>query len=79
MEWINEGDYHVIGAKLGEDQFQIKDLKVPQKIGKETLRDKWTDRVSMLEGDQTWVQGRGRYYPKNRVRALLVKLDDVWE
>lgn len=77
-KWINEGDYHVIGAKLGEDQFQIKDLKVPQKIGKETLRDKWTDRVSMLEGDQTWVQGRGRYYPKNRVRALLVKLDDVW-
>lgn len=77
-KWINEGDYHVIGIMLEENQFQIKDLKLPRKIGKETLRDKWTERISFLENDQTWVLGRGRYYPKNRVRALLIRKDDEW-
>lgn len=75
-KWINEGDCHVIGAKLGNGKLMIKDLKVPEEIGKETLRDKWTDVVPMSEDDRPWVCGR--YYPNNRVRALLVKKQGAW-
>lgn len=74
--WVDEGDYHVIGAKAGEYSFRLESLKVPQIIGRETLRDRWTDRVSFEEHDQPWVLGR--YYPHNRMRALLMKKDDVW-
>lgn len=75
-KWINDGDYHILGAKFGDYQIQLKNLKVPQKIGSETLRDQWTDRVDLIEDDRTWVLGR--YYPRNRVRALLIQKDDIW-
>lgn len=74
--WVEEGDYHVIGAKAGEHSFRLESLKVPRVIGQETLRDRWTDQVSFAEGDQSWVLGR--YYPHNRMRALLMKKGDVW-
>lgn len=74
--WVDEGDYHVIGAKVGEHSFRLENLKVPRVIGQETLRDRWTDQVSFAEHDQSWVLGR--YYPHNRMRALLIKKDDVW-
>lgn len=75
-KWINEGDYHVIGSKLGDHSFRLESLKVPQTIGEETLRDKWTDHVSFAQDDHPWVLGR--HYPQNRMRALLVKKDSVW-
>lgn len=74
--WVAEGDYHVIGAKVGEHSFRLESLKVPQIIGQETLRDRWTDQVSLAKSDQLWVLGR--YYPTNRMRALLIKKGDVW-
>lgn len=74
--WVDEGDYHVIGAKVGEHSFRLENLKVPRVIGQETLRDRWTDQVSFVEHDQSWVLGR--YYPYSRMRALLIKKDDVW-
>lgn len=75
-KWVDEGDYHVIGAKVGEYSFRLESLKVPRVIGQETLRDRWTDQVSFAEGDSSWVLGR--YYPHNRMRALLIKKGDVW-
>lgn len=77
--WINGGDYHVIGTEIldkQEKKLRIDNLKVPESIGRETLRDNWTDKVSFSEEDRLWVPGR--YYPKNRVRALLMRKDDVW-
>lgn len=74
--WVNEGNYNVIGVKVGEHSFRLENLKVPQVIGQKTLRDRWTDWVSFAEHDQPWVLGR--YYPHNRMRALLIKKDDVW-
>ncbi len=75
-KWIEEGDYHVIGASLGKHAIKLENLKVPQIIGLETIRDKWTDQVLFVEDDHPWVLGR--YYPENRIRALLLKKDDAW-
>lgn len=79
IDWINAGDYHVIGAEIIEDRerkLRLENLKVPLNIEKDTLRDKWTDKVVFSKEDKIWVPGR--YYPKNRVRALLVRKDNIW-
>lgn len=79
QEWINGGDYHVIGTEVNENgkrKLRLHGLKVPCDIEKGTLRDRWTDKVSFVKEDRPWILGR--YYSKNRVRALLLQKNGEW-